>query len=85
MSVRLTRRLVVGYFVLFTVAVTWPGMVPFNTIRPLVLGLPFSMVWVALWVIGGAGVLAMLYAAERREGESRGARGRDPFDGGEGG
>lgn len=64
MSVRTARVLTVTYFVLFVVAVTWPGMVPFNRIRPLVFGLPFSMAWIALWIVGGVLVLWMLHAVE---------------------
>ncbi len=56
-----------AYFLLFAAAVTWPLYVPFNRIEPYVLGLPFSMVWVALWVAVGAGVLFLLDRAETRE------------------
>ena len=62
------RALTVAFFALYAVAVTWPGFVPFNRIRPLVLGLPFSMAWVTLWIVGGALVLWMLDRAERRSG-----------------
>lgn len=48
------------FFLLYTLAVTWPGFLPFNRIRPLVLGLPFSMVWVAGWVLAGGVVLFWL-------------------------
>jgi hypothetical protein len=51
MSVRWVRRGAVLLFLLFVVAVTWPGMVPFNRIEPLILGLPFSMAWIAFWVV----------------------------------
>jgi preprotein translocase subunit SecY len=66
LSVRTARVLAVAYFVLFAAAVTWPGMVPFNRIRPLILGLPFSLAWIALWVTGGVFVLWMLHVAERK-------------------
>ena len=66
MSVRGMRRLVGLYFVAFAFAVTWPGMVPFNRIEPLVLGLPFSMAWVAAWVVVGCLLLVALDAVERR-------------------
>lgn len=49
------RRLVpwgaAGFFLLFTVAMTWPGLIPFNRVEPMVLGLPFTMAWIALWVV----------------------------------
>lgn len=32
-------------------AVTWPGYHLFgNSVRPLVFGLPFSMIWNVLWI-----------------------------------
>jgi hypothetical protein len=57
----------VTYFLLFTAAVTWPLYVPFNRIEPYVLGLPFSMVWVACWLLCSAGVLYLVDRAESRE------------------
>jgi hypothetical protein len=48
--IRATRIGAAVFFVLFVLAVTWPGMVPFNRIEPLILGIPFSMFWIALWV-----------------------------------
>jgi hypothetical protein len=50
MNLLWVRRLAAVFFLLFVVAVTWPGMLPFNRIQPLVFGLPFSMFWIALWV-----------------------------------
>ena len=51
----LSRRLVpwgaAGFFLLFTAAVTWPGLIPFNRVQPTVLGLPFTMAWIAFWVV----------------------------------
>jgi hypothetical protein len=60
------------FFILFAVAVTWPGMLPFNRIYPLVLGLPFSMFWIALWVFCSFLVLLLVDRIEgrnRKEGE----------------
>lgn len=66
-------RIVAGlYFAGYVVAVTWPGMTFFNRVEPLVLGLPLNMVWVAAWVVGGAGVLWAVYTAEARSGLHRG-------------
>lgn len=67
MSLRTVRILAASYFVLFAVAVTWPGMIPFNRIEPLVLGLPFSMAWVAFWVTGGILVLWLVDRVERHD------------------
>jgi hypothetical protein len=72
MTLRTARVLTGLYFILMAVAVTWPGMVPFSRIRPMVLGLPFSFFWGAAWV-GGA--LVVLWLADRVE-----ARYRDEED-----
>ena len=62
-----TARLLTGvYLVVALVAVTWPGMVPFARIRPLVFGLPFSFFWVAAWIAGVVPVLYLLDRVERR-------------------
>ena len=71
MSVRFARTVAAVFLVAYACAVTWPGMVPFNRIRPLVLGLPFSMVWIAIWIIGGCLVLWMLDHVESAERERR--------------
>jgi hypothetical protein len=55
------------YFVLFTLAVTWPGMTWFNQVEPLILGLPFNMVWMASWVIGGFVVLLFVDRTTERD------------------
>jgi hypothetical protein len=74
----LIRRLVpwgaAGFFLLFTVAVTWPGMIPFNRVEPMVLGLPFNMVWIALWVVLSFVVLVLvdrLHEGSRKSDKSR--------------
>jgi hypothetical protein len=43
-------------------------MVPANRIYPLILGLPFSMAWIALWVILSFLVLLLV---DRLEGRAR--------------
>ena len=72
MSVRLVRGGAILFVLLFVIAVTWPGMVPFNRIEPLILGLPFSMAWIALWV---ALSFLVLLLVDRVEGEARRASG----------
>ena len=64
--VKLVRAATTIYFVLFLVFVTWPGFVPFNRPLPLVLGLPFNMATIALWVGFGAVVLFVLDRSEQR-------------------
>jgi hypothetical protein len=66
MSVRAARRLVFGLLALYAVFLTWPGIVPFNRIQPLVLGLPFVLVWIVLWVLLLGVGFALLNAAESR-------------------
>lgn len=55
------------YFLFFLAAVTWPGLVPFNRVHPLVLGLPFNMFWILLWVVGGALILFLADRPDRKE------------------
>ena len=75
MSKRAAFRLFIAFIVAYTVATTYPGVMAGNRIEPLVLGLPFSMAWVVLWVVIGFAVLLALgsaYADE--EGGTNGAR-----------
>lgn len=64
MTVGFARAVVVVFLAAYAVAVTWPGMVPFNRIHPLVFGLPFSMAWIAVWIVAGCLVLWMLDRVE---------------------
>ena len=66
MNLATARGLTVGYLVLATIFVTWPGVVPFARIEPLILGLPFSMAWIAGWIAGVVPVLFLLDRVERR-------------------
>ncbi len=65
---RLVRRLAAAFFFLFLLALTWPGVLLVNRVRPLVLGLPFNLFWTAAWVAAGALVLAAVYRTETRAG-----------------
>jgi hypothetical protein len=69
MNVRWVRRGAALFFLLFVLAVTWPGMLPFNRIHPLILGLPFSMFWIALWVLCSFLVLLLVDRVEGRDRE----------------
>lgn len=64
---KLVPGLAVVYFIAMLVAVTYPGYVPFNEIRPFVFGLPFSLFWQVLWVCGAVLVLTLVYLWERPE------------------
>jgi hypothetical protein len=66
MSLRAARTLTGLYFGLALLAMTWPGLVPFARIEPLVLGLPFSMAWIAAWISGSVLVLYLLDRVEER-------------------
>jgi hypothetical protein len=59
-------RLLAVFFLIYLVAVSYPGILPFNRIEPLVLGLPFSFVWMILWVVLGWVALLLRYRADRR-------------------
>jgi hypothetical protein len=65
-KLRTARTLTGAYLVAALVFVTWPGLIPFARIEPLVLGLPFSMAWIAGWVIGVLVVLVLLDRVEKR-------------------
>lgn len=73
MTVRAARRIVIALLVLYAVFLTWPGIVPFNRIEPLVLGLPFVMFWIACWVVLVGVAFALLNALETREEDRRAA------------
>lgn len=79
-GVKLVRAGVTIYFVLFLIFVTWPGFVPFNRPLPLVLGLPFNMAAIGLWVGLGAVVLFVLDRSEERH--RGGGPGQDSRNGG---
>jgi len=66
MTLKTARTLTGLYFFSALGAVTWPGLVPFSRIEPLVLGLPFSMAWIAAWVAGAVLVIFLLDRVERR-------------------
>lgn len=72
MRTRLVPALAIAFYLAMAVAVTYPGYVPFNRIRPFVLGLPFSLFWQVLWISSAVFVLAGVYLWEsRRRGAGR--------------
>lgn len=77
MNIRWIRGGTILFFVLFILAVTWPGMIPGNRVLPLVLGLPFSMVWIASWVVLSFLVLVALDWAEGKARIGRDGRGEE--------
>jgi hypothetical protein len=65
-KLRSARALAGTYLLAALFFVTWPGLVPFARIEPFVLGLPFSMAWIAGWVVGVVFVLVLLDRVEKR-------------------
>jgi hypothetical protein len=59
---RAARRLVAAFFAINLIALTFPGVLPFNRLRPFILGLPFNFFWVVLWVVLGGVALWWLDA-----------------------
>ena len=66
MTIRWIRGGVILFFLLFILAVTWPGMTLGNRIFPLILGLPTSMVWIASCVVLSFLALVLLDVFEGR-------------------
>ena len=66
MSVRAVRLLTTAYMIAFLLAVTWPGFLLFNRVTPIILGLPFNLFCIALFILIGMGVLYLLYKSEQR-------------------
>ena len=66
MNLRTARLLTGAYHLLMLFFVTWPGTLPFAKAEPLILGLPFSMAWIAAWISGSVIVMALLDQVEKR-------------------
>jgi len=62
---RTLQRFCIAFFAANAFFVLWPGIVPFRNARPFILGLPFPLVWVTLWVIAGFFVLLLVDSAYR--------------------
>jgi hypothetical protein len=65
-NLRVIRTGVSAFFVLYLLAVIWPGALLFRHAEPLILGVPNSLFWPALWIILGGVALAILDWAETR-------------------
>ena len=61
MRLRLVPTFGIAYFLAMAFFVTYPGYVPFDRIRPFVLGLPFSLFWQVMWICGAVLVLATVF------------------------
>ncbi len=86
-----TERRVYGaataWFVLAAAAMVWPLITPFARVRPLVLGMPFALFWLALLLAVSFGVAVALYRWESQRGsldeEPADEAGRHPSGGGD--
>ena len=63
----LIRRLAIGLFLLYMLAVTWPLATVFRLPEPLVFGLPLSMAWPIAWILIGWIMLLVLDHFENRD------------------
>ena len=66
MNFKTARILAAAYHILMLYFVTWPGLLPFAKVEPLVFGLPFTMAWIAAWISGSVVVLILLDTVEKR-------------------
>ena len=60
----LIRRLAIGVFLLYLLAVTWPVATLFRSPEPLLFGLPLSMAWPVAWILIGLVMLLVLDHSE---------------------
>ena len=70
MRLRPVPALAIAFYIVMAIALTYPGYVPFNRIRPLVFGLPFTIFWQVAWIVAAAAVLAGVFVWERRRRET---------------
>lgn len=80
-TVRVTRRFAIGFFIVYALAVIYPGATLFRGPRPFVLGMPIAMVWAAAWVVASFFVLVLLdraYSAAERTHNEAAATSSDP-------
>lgn len=74
MTLRGVRRLAIGFFVAYAIAVVYPGVVLLRGPRPFVFGMPLAMAWTAAWVVASFFVLLLLdraYSRAQREYDAR--------------
>ncbi|MGB5390424.1 MAG: hypothetical protein WBP10_09635 [Thermoanaerobaculia bacterium] len=67
---RLLYSSVLVFFVLILLAMIWPVVTLFSHARPLVLGMPFFLFYLAVLLVGSFLVLLSLYLWENRTGSS---------------
>ncbi len=67
--VRRVHRAVVLYFIFVFAAMIWPIYPLFSRVRPLILGMPFSLFYLVVLLLVSFGVMLSLYFWEDRRGE----------------
>ena len=60
---RTAKYIAFVYFTAMAIALTFPGITPFNTIRPFVFGVPFVFAWYLMWILGALLVFTLLHRA----------------------
>jgi TRAP-type C4-dicarboxylate transport system permease small subunit len=65
-SVRGARRIVVAYLIAAVIVLSWPGAQHFNSVTPRILGLPFSIFFVAAVALSGSLVMLLQERAVSR-------------------
>jgi len=60
---RTAKYIAFVYFIAMAIALTFPGITPFNTIRPFVFGVPFVFTWYLMWILGALLVFTLLHRA----------------------
>lgn len=68
-SERRVYAAVVAFYAMAAVAMTWPVYAVFGRARPLVLGMPLSLFYLACFVVASFLVLLALYRWEARRGK----------------
>jgi hypothetical protein len=58
------RIAILGFFLLYLLAVTWPVGTWFASAEPFVLGLPLSFFWPIVWIVLGFLALVVLDRTE---------------------
>ncbi len=66
MSRKLVYRLVIGYFIVAVLTTMWPIYPFFSRIRPLILGMPFSLAYLVFLVVLSFLVLVTLFSWEQK-------------------
>ncbi len=68
MSRKVVYGLVIGYFIVAVSTTMWPIYPFFSRIRPLILGMPFSLAYLVFLVVVSFLVMLGLYTWERKRG-----------------